>query len=69
MKTLVGWWLRDRASAHHRIQACSRDAQQQHEDARRALRLMADGDISRCLKVLTNSGLADLSDERILDQL
>eukprot|EP00973_Karenia_brevis_P056484 7856617-Karenia_brevis.AAC.1 len=38
-------------------------------DARRALRLIADGDISRALKLLSSRGLADASDERIVDQL
>eukprot|EP00973_Karenia_brevis_P003600 498983-Karenia_brevis.AAC.1 len=69
LSTLVRWWLHDRAAAHRRQQHESRDAQRITVDARRALRLMAEGDISRGLKLLTSIGLGDLTDERITEQL
>ena len=69
LHSLVRWWLQDKAAAHHRLRSRHRTEQSDEvAEAGRALCFLADGDVSRALKLLTSTGLADVSDERIIEQ-
>ena len=62
---LLRWWEQDRQSARH-------PTHQRHDEARevdRAIRLIREGELSKAVHLLTSSGLGDLSDPRVVEQL
>ena len=64
---LIRWWETDRAAAHH--QSYSGSTPQQERQLQRALQLIGEGHISRACRLIVSSGLADLGDARVLEQL
>eukprot|EP00973_Karenia_brevis_P091588 12408241-Karenia_brevis.AAC.1 len=66
---LVRWWRKDCSAAHRKLQRRHSQARDAYDTAHRAVRLIAEGDVSRALKGLTSLGLGDATDERVVEQL
>ena len=64
---LVKWWERDRAAAHRPLD--SKTPADEGKEVERALCLIAEGEIGRAARLLQSSGLGDLSDTRVIEQL
>ena len=67
MSRLVAWWEHDRAAAHHPLE--HRRSAEDDKTVERAMRLISKGEIGRAVRLLHGNGLADLQDDRIVDQL
>ena len=64
---LVRWWARDREQA--RLSRETRRSRSGRGDLDRALALIEEGELSKAARLLTSSGLGDLTDPRIIAQL
>eukprot|EP00973_Karenia_brevis_P038984 5381810-Karenia_brevis.AAC.1 len=60
--TVLRWWQHDRAAARKQQRDTSKALPEQ--TLRKALELLSSGHISRAVRLLTSSGLGDLTDER-----
>lgn len=65
MATIIKWWQQDRAAARHPLSG-EADAER---NLQRALRLIREGELSRATRLLHTTGLGDLTDARVLEQL
>ncbi len=65
MATISKWWQQNRAAARHPLNG-EADAER---NLQRALRLIREGELSRATRLLHSTGLGDLTDARVLEQL
>eukprot|EP00973_Karenia_brevis_P058264 8111415-Karenia_brevis.AAC.1 len=64
---VLRWWQHDRAAARHPRHSSMEASEQQV--IKRVIGLLSTGHVSRAVRMLTSSGLGDLSDERVVAQL
>ena len=64
---LVDWWEQDRAAQQPREPPS--DSDERRRTLNRALKLIADGHLSKAVKLLTSKGMGDCNDPRVLSQM